>query len=157
MVNLVLITEGEILSNTSLHFQLLIMVMLVLIEVHRGSNSINLILIRVTSFEKLKLQVRHLEVTASLEQTMEELSAMEFTKFSQHADVVHDISFDFYGRRLETCASDKRIKVWDLDDETGEWTCYDIPRAHNDSIWGMSWAHPEFGQLIASCSEDKSI
>ena len=157
MVNLVLITEGEILSNTSLHFQLLIMVMLVLIEVHRGSNSINLILIRVTSFEKLKLQVRHLEVTASLEQTMEELSAMEFTKFSQHADVVHDISFDFYGRRLETCASDKRIKVWDLVDETGEWTCYDISRAHNDSIWRMSWAHPEFGQLIASCSEDKSI
>ena len=108
--------------------------MLVLIEVHRGSNSINLILIRVTSFEKLKLQVRHHELAASLEQTMEELSAMEFTKFSQHADVVHDISFDFYGRRLETCASDKRIKVWDLVDETGEWTCYNIQRAHNDSI-----------------------
>jgi nucleoporin SEH1 len=83
--------------------------------------------------------------------------AMEFTKLSPHDDVVHDISFDFYGRRLATCASDKRIKVWDLVDETGEWTCYDIPRAHNDSIWRLSWAHPEFGQLIASCSEDKSI
>ena len=82
---------------------------------------------------------------------------MEFTKLSPHDDVVHDISFDFYGRRLATCASDKRIKVWDLVDETGEWTCYDIPRAHNDSIWRLSWAHPEFGQLIASCSEDKSI
>ena len=54
------------------------MVMLVLIEVHRGSNNINLILIRATSFEKLKRQVRHLELTASFEQTMEELSAMEF-------------------------------------------------------------------------------
>ena len=83
--------------------------------------------------------------------------AMEFVKLSPHDDVVHDISFDFYGRRFATCASDKRIKVWDLVEETGEWTCYDINRAHNDSIWRLSWAHPEFGQLIASCSEDKSI
>ena len=82
---------------------------------------------------------------------------MEFVKLSPHDDVVHDISFDFYGRRFATCASDKRIKVWDLVEETGEWTCYDINRAHNDSIWRLSWAHPEFGQLIASCSEDKSI
>jgi nucleoporin SEH1 len=83
---------------------------------------------------------------------------MEFMKLTEaHDDVVHDISFDFYGRRIATCASDKRIKVWDLVDETGEWTCSDIPRAHNDSIWRLSWAHPEFGQLIASCSEDKTI
>jgi nucleoporin SEH1 len=83
---------------------------------------------------------------------------MEFVKLgTPHDDVVHDISFDFYGRRFATCASDKRIKVWDLIDETGEWTSSEIPRAHNDSIWRLSWAHPEFGQLIASCSEDKSI
>lgn len=82
---------------------------------------------------------------------------MEFVKLSPHDDVVHDISFDFYGRRFATCASDKRIKIWDLVEETGEWTCYDIPRAHNDSIWRLSWAHPEFGQLVASCSEDKTI
>jgi nucleoporin SEH1 len=83
---------------------------------------------------------------------------MEFTQLSPaHSDVVHDIVFDFYGRRFATCAADKRIKVWDLVNETGQWTCYDIPRAHNDSIWRLSWAHPEFGQLIASCSEDKTI
>ena len=82
---------------------------------------------------------------------------MEFDELAPHDDVIHDISFDFYGRRFATCASDKRIKVWDSVEASGKWSCSDIPRAHNDSIWRLSWAHPEFGQLIASCSEDKSI
>jgi WD40 repeat protein len=87
-----------------------------------------------------------------------QVTSMEFTQLtSVHDDVVHDIAFDYYGRRFATCASDKRIKVWDLDNETSDWKCYDIQRAHNDSIWRLSWSHPEFGQLIASCSEDKTI
>lgn len=86
-----------------------------------------------------------------------QFSLMEFDELAPHDDVIHDISFDFYGRRFATCASDKRIKVWDFVETSGKWTCSDIPRAHNDSIWRLSWAHPEFGQLIASCSEDKSI
>ena len=47
-------------------------------------------------------------------------------------------------------------KVWDFDDESG-WMCFDIVGAHVDTIWRLSWAHPEFGQLIASCSEDKMV
>lgn len=83
---------------------------------------------------------------------------MEFVQLSPaHDDVVHDIAFDYYGKRFATCGSDKRIKVWDLDYETSESKCYEIQRAHNDSIWRLSWAHPEFGQLIASCSEDKTV
>ena len=31
----------------------------------------------------------------------------------QHDDLVHDLAYDFYGRRLATCSSDQRIKVWD--------------------------------------------
>lgn len=30
-----------------------------------------------------------------------------------HEDLVHDLAYDFYGRRLATCSSDQRIKVWD--------------------------------------------
>lgn len=33
----------------------------------------------------------------------------------------------------------------------------EIHRAHNDSIWRLSWAHPEFGNVIASCSEDGTV
>lgn len=29
-----------------------------------------------------------------------------------HEDLVHDISYDFYGKRLATCSTDQKIKVW---------------------------------------------
>jgi WD40 repeat protein len=75
-----------------------------------------------------------------------------------HQDLVNDIAFDYYGKRFATCSSDKHIKVWTLDEEKGIWTSDDIQqRAHQDSVWRLSWAHPEFGQLIASCSEDNTI
>jgi len=70
---------------------------------------------------------------------------------------VNDIAFDFYGKRFVTCANDKNIRLWDLNEETGEWKNTEIPRIHNESVWRLSWAHPEFGQLFASCSEDRTI
>ena len=33
---------------------------------------------------------------------------------SGHADMVHDASFDYYGKRLATCSSDRSIKVFDV-------------------------------------------
>lgn len=70
--------------------------------------------------------------------------------------MIHDVSYDFYGKRLATCSSDQKVKVWDLDEEshwkkTAEW------KAHKGSVWKVEWAHPEFGQVIASCSVDRSI
>jgi hypothetical protein len=41
--------------------------------------------------------------------------------------------------------------------ESANWTCYDITGAHQNAIWRLSWAHPEFGQLIASCSDDHTV
>lgn len=74
-----------------------------------------------------------------------------------HHDLVNDIAFDYYGKRFATCSSDKHIKIWTYDEEKSTWMSDDLPRAHQDSIWRLSWAHPEFGQLIASCSEDNTI
>ena len=78
-----------------------------------------------------------------------------------HDDVVNDIAFDFYGKRFATCSSDKNIRVWDLKEEgevspSERYSCSEIPRAHQSAIWRLSWAHPEFGQLLASCSEDRT-
>jgi len=36
-------------------------------------------------------------------------------------------------------------------------TSFDIPSAHQNAIWRLSWAHPEYGQLLASCSDDHTI
>lgn len=83
---------------------------------------------------------------------------MEFVKLEPHHDgVITDIVFDFYGQRCATCGIDRHIKIWTLDPEDGSWSVNDIPRAHQDIIWRLSWAHPEFGQLIASCSEDRTV
>lgn len=30
---------------------------------------------------------------------------------TQHKDFVHDVSFDYYGKRLATCSSDQKINV----------------------------------------------
>ena len=72
--------------------------------------------------------------------------------------MVHDIAFDFYGKRLATCSSDQQIKICDIEEESGspKESCV-IQNAHQAAIWRLSWAHPEFGQLIASCSHDTSV
>lgn len=39
---------------------------------------------------------------------------------TEHEDLVHDVSYDHYGKRLATCSADQRIKVWDVQ-ENNEW------------------------------------
>jgi WD40 repeat protein len=84
---------------------------------------------------------------------------MEFVKLTSFQDenFVHDISFDFYGKRFATCSTDGRIKIWDLNEDDGTWNFIEISEAHNGCIWRLSWSHPEFGNLIASCSEDTNV
>ena len=85
-----------------------------------------------------------------------------------HLDVIHDVCYDYHGKRLATCSSDRRIKIFDLVmptlnsstsanptqpqwNKTADWTC------HNGSIWKVDWAHPQFGQVLASCSFDRTV
>jgi hypothetical protein len=30
-------------------------------------------------------------------------------------------------------------------------------RAHSGAVYRVAWAHPEFGQIVASCSYDKTV
>jgi len=44
-----------------------------------------------------------------------------FRRFkAKHDDYIHDISYDFYGKRLASCSSDQKVKVWDTD-ANGDW------------------------------------
>ena len=84
-------------------------------------------------------------------------SQQSFSSFStHHSAFIHDVAYNFYGKRLATCSSDKKIKVWDLVD--GEWVVTsEIQNEHKSSIHKLSWAHPEFGQILASCSDDGDV
>ena len=64
------------------------------------------------------------------------------------------MKYDYYGNRISTCSSDQTIKIWDKVE--GEYKNTYGWKAHNGSIWGIEWAHPSFGQLIASCSSDRT-
>ncbi|KAK3884523.1 hypothetical protein Pcinc_011197 [Petrolisthes cinctipes] len=75
---------------------------------------------------------------------------------AEHKDLVHDVAFDFYGRRMATCSSDQTVKIWDLNDDDGEWVCTASWKTHCGSVWKVTWAHPEFGQIIATCSFDRT-
>ena len=72
---------------------------------------------------------------------------------SRHMDYVLDISFDVYGRRMATCSGDRFVRVWDLAD-TGEWKMIFEWQAHRGSVAKLSWGHPEYGSLIATCGSD---
>ncbi|KAJ7411249.1 hypothetical protein BTVI_50513 [Pitangus sulphuratus] len=74
---------------------------------------------------------------------------------ADHRDLIHDVSFDFHGRRMATCSSDQSVKVWDKS-ENGDWHCTASWKTHSGSVWRVTWAHPEFGQVLVSCSFDRT-
>lgn len=39
----------------------------------------------------------------------------------------------------------------------GEWICEAELEGHKGAVWKLAWAHPEFGQILASCSFDQQV
>ena len=31
------------------------------------------------------------------------------------------------------------------------------PQTHSGSVWRVTWAHPEYGQVLATCSFDRTV
>ena len=76
-----------------------------------------------------------------------------------HADMIHDAQFDYYGRKLATCSSDRVIRVYDIaGDAAGAPPKHvaDI-KSHDGPVWQVAWSHPRFGSLIASCGYDRRV
>ncbi|KAF4616279.1 hypothetical protein D9613_008787 [Agrocybe pediades] len=73
-----------------------------------------------------------------------------------HGDLVTDVAYDFYGLRLATCSLDQRIKIWRVDDNNA-WNMQEEWKAHDAAVSKLSWAHPEFGSIIASASFDRTV
>ncbi|KAF2367642.1 WD40 repeat [Trinorchestia longiramus] len=56
---------------------------------------------------------------------------------------------------MATCSSDQLVKIWNLD-EDGNWVLDSTLKSPSGAVWKVTWAHPEFGQIIATCSFDRS-
>lgn len=63
-----------------------------------------------------------------------------------------DVAYDFYSKRMATCSADHTIKVFDKVADT--WQLSDSWRAHDAAVVKLSWAGPEYAQVIASASHD---
>ena len=72
-----------------------------------------------------------------------------------HEDMIHDAQMDFYGTRLATCSSDRSVKIFDVRDGT-QTLAADL-RGHEGPVWQVTWAHPRFGNILASCSYDRRV
>eukprot|EP01083_Nonionella_stella_P029608 81467_1 len=74
---------------------------------------------------------------------------------SGHADMIHDAQLDYYGKYLATASSDKLIKVFEVQGDTHS-HLVDLA-GHDGPVWQVSWAHPKYGKLLASCSYAKQV
>ena len=69
---------------------------------------------------------------------------------------VHDITFDWYAKRLAVSSSDGKIKIYSKSTDSKWKLNYDF-RAHDDIVNKVKWAHPDFGSIIATSSYDKTV
>ncbi|KAI0696968.1 protein transporter SEC13 [Cerioporus squamosus] len=74
-----------------------------------------------------------------------------------HEDIIHDAQLDYYGKRLATCSSDRTVKVFDVVDGETQRTSGHTLKGHTGPVWQVAWAHPKFGQILASCSYDGKV
>jgi len=83
------------------------------------------------------------------------MTHLRFT--STHTDYLHDIVYNWGGTLLATASSDHTISVWRRSTSGVEWTPLCVLRAHNGPIHSLSFAHPSFGNLLASGSSDRAV
>lgn len=72
-----------------------------------------------------------------------------------------DIAMDWYGRRLASCSIDRLIRIYRrVHEPSGGIKLVEesvLPVNHTAAILRLAWAHPEFGQVLASCSCDRTV
>ncbi|KAK3051282.1 hypothetical protein LTR09_007678 [Extremus antarcticus] len=83
------------------------------------------------------------------------MSTNGFHRFSHgHSDLVLAISYNYYGTRLATASSDHRVKVWDREDKSGQWTITDSWIAHDAEVTDVNWNGPYVGTHLGTIGED---
>ena len=75
------------------------------------------------------------------------------------AALQHDCQMDYYSKLMATCSSDCTVRVFDVAAHNANPSAPPLAelRGHDGPVWQISWAHPKFGVLLASCSYDRSV
>merc|ERR1719401_3122332 len=72
----------------------------------------------------------------------------------QQLGLLADIQLDYYGKRA-VAAAGEGAQVWDLSDQQPRPA--GTLKGHEGPIWKVSWAHPKFGSVLASCGYDMRV
>ncbi|KAL3105564.1 hypothetical protein niasHT_021187 [Heterodera trifolii] len=73
-----------------------------------------------------------------------------------HRDIIHDAQMNYYGTRLATCSSDHLIKIFEIRANGQPFPMAELT-GHDGPVWQVSWAHPKFDNVLASCSHDRKV
>lgn len=73
-----------------------------------------------------------------------------------HNDIVHDVTMDYYGKRVATASSDMTIKIVGVSNNSASQHLATLS-GHTGPVWQVAWAHPKFGSILASCSYDGKV
>jgi len=87
---------------------------------------------------------------------MAQVAAITKLPTNHDGELIHDCQMDYYGKQVASAGSDRRIKIFDVVEggqrqQTAELT------GHEGPVWQVAWAHPEFGNILASCSYDRQV
>lgn len=72
-----------------------------------------------------------------------------------HEDIIHGAELDYYGLKLATCSTDGIVKIFDV--KNGNQSLISELKGHQGPVWQISWAHPKYGNILASCSYDRKV
>ncbi|CAD5219039.1 unnamed protein product [Bursaphelenchus xylophilus] len=81
----------------------------------------------------------------------------EFLPAYDHQDVITHVELSSDGLILCVVSVDKMVTIWRRNDGFDKWIKQQKFKGHNGAIWRARFAHPSFGNLIATCSIDANI
>lgn len=69
---------------------------------------------------------------------------------TDHEELIHDAQANYYGNRLATASGDNKIRIFKLDGNQSRLLAE--LSGHEGPVWQLDWSHPEYENLLASCS-----
>lgn len=73
----------------------------------------------------------------------------------QLGGLLHDVQLDYYGKRVAAASSDGVVNIFDITDN-GQKPAGQL-KGHEGPVWKVAWAHPKFGNLVATCGYDMKV